>query len=161
MFTGLLWGPLSAGSGLVFLHADKTWNEKNINVFVVAVLGREGGPLRVPADALNKSSTKTCVPNEAVVSGISHKANTLAREVCKTRAGHHEQSCRVTGWCHGITTHMHDFKRFELPASEENEESWLQLMNRAEGNKLHTCCLFKELFETESHVVEAASKLLC
>lgn len=45
-----------------------------------------------------------------------------------------------------------------MAVSKTDEDSWLQLIHKPEGNKLCTYCLFKGTFETEPYVQNILSR---
>lgn len=45
-----------------------------------------------------------------------------------------------------------------MSGSKAYDESWLQLINQPEWNKLHTYCLFKSTFEAELYVQNIQSR---
>ena len=45
-----------------------------------------------------------------------------------------------------------DLKSLDRAVAEAEEEKWLMLINRPDGNKLRTYCLFKNVFEAEPYV---------
>ena len=51
-----------------------------------------------------------------------------------------------------------DLKCFDMAVSKADEESWLQLINKPEGNKLRTYRLFKDSFETEPYIQSILSR---
>ena len=51
-----------------------------------------------------------------------------------------------------------DIKCLDQAVAVADEEKWLQLINKPEGNKLRTYCLFKNTFETEFYVQSIMSR---
>lgn len=51
-----------------------------------------------------------------------------------------------------------DLKCFDMAVSKADEDSWLQLIHKPEGNKLRTYCLFKGTFEMEPDVQNILSR---
>ena len=57
-----------------------------------------------------------------------------------------------------IVLSRRDIQCLDQAVAMADEEKWLQLINKPEGNKLRTYCLFKNTFETEPYVQSIMSR---